>query len=64
MIFERKEKDGLWPGAGAPSANFIARKPSLGGHVLTDRFRASNSKSWRARLGQELPLVNDRSYEA
>lgn len=29
-----------------------------GGHVLTGRFRASNSEIWRARLGQKLPLVN------
>lgn len=37
-----------WPGAATPSANFIAREPSLRGHVLAVRFRASgrNSFTW------------------
>jgi len=45
-----------WPGAGAPSPNFIAREQSLRGQVMTGRFRASNSEIWRARLGQFPPF--------
>ena len=42
----------FWPGAGVPSANFVAREWSLKVHILTGWFRASDSESWRARIGQ------------
>lgn len=41
----------FWLGVGALLPNFIARKRSLRGQVLTGRIRASNSEIWRARLG-------------
>ncbi len=52
---------GLWPGAGVPLPNFIAREKSLRGHVLTGRFWASISESWRTRLGQERMFIKARS---
>lgn len=48
---------GLWPGAGVPLPNFIAREKSLRGHVLTGRFWASISESWRTRLGHKQSLT-------
>lgn len=48
----------LWPGAGAPSANFVARERSLKVHILAGWFRESDSESWRARIGHEQPVMD------
>ena len=52
-----------WPSAGASSANFIVRQPSFRSRVPKGRFRASNSESWRARLGHQLPLTKGNFLE-
>lgn len=46
--------DSLWPGVGARSANVTTREQPLKGYAMKVRFKAHNSASWRAQLGQKL----------